>query len=174
MNVVGKLGAVAALALSLGFPSSTGSAVTLTDQFNVQITINAFCQFVGATAPDIDFGTHNTLNASPTDQPSAFKVQCNNALPYRIGLNAGNGVGATTTTRKMTGPGSATINYQLFQDAARTTNWGNDLAGGTDTVNGTGDGLAAGQSYTIHAHVPIQTTPAAGTYTDTVTLTVQY
>jgi spore coat protein U-like protein len=39
-------------------------------------------------------------------------------------------------------------------------------------VSGTGNG--AGQTITIFGRVPAQTTPAPGTYTDTVTVTVTY
>jgi len=42
----------------------------------------------------------------------------------------------------------------------------------TDTVAATGNG--ASQSYTVYGRVPAQTTPAPGTYTDTVTVTVTY
>lgn len=45
-------------------------------------------------------------------------VACPFGQPYSIGLNAGTGAGANTTLRKMTGPGGAELNYQLFRDSA--------------------------------------------------------
>ena len=48
--------------------------------------------------------------------------------------------------------------------------WGNTV--GTDTVSATGSG--ASQAYTVYGRVPMQTTPAAATYTDTITVTVTY
>jgi spore coat protein U-like protein len=39
-------------------------------------------------------------------------------------------------------------------------------------VSATGNG--ADQTFTIYGRVPAQTTPAPGTYTDTVTVTVTY
>jgi spore coat protein U-like protein len=48
--------------------------------------------------------------------------------------------------------------------------WGNTV--GTDTVAATGSGAA--QSYTVYGRITAQTTPAPGTYTDTITVTVTY
>ena len=89
-------------------------------------------------------------------------VNCTTA--YTIGLNAGLGVGATTTTRKMTGPGGAELSYRLFQDAARTINWGN--TSGVDTFAGTGS-LSA-QTINIYSQVAAGQVVAPGTYTDTI------
>ena len=66
--------------------------------------------------------------------------------------------------------GSATIDYKLFSESTRTTNWGNTVA--TDTVSGTGSGSAI--TYTVYGRVIVQATPAPGTYTDTMTITVTY
>ena len=66
--------------------------------------------------------------------------------------------------------GSATVTYSLYSDSGRTTVWGNTV--GTNTVAGVGNG--ASQSYTVYGRVPAQTTPAAATYTDTITVTVTY
>ncbi|MCE3520182.1 spore coat protein U domain-containing protein, partial [Escherichia coli] len=35
-------------------------------------------------------------------------------------------------------------------------------------------GSGAAQPYTVYGRVPVQTTPAPGTYTDTITVTVTY
>jgi spore coat protein U-like protein len=51
-----------------------------------------------------------------------------------------------------------------------TTNWGNTV--GTDTVAGTGNG--SGQVYTVYGQISAQTTPAPGTYNDTITVTITY
>ena len=102
------------------------------------------------------------------NQTSTIQVQCTNTTPYNIGLNAGTATGATVTTRKMTN-GGATVGYALYSNAGMTTNWGNTV--GTDTVSGTGNGA---QPYTVYGQVPAQSTPAAGTYTDTITVTVTY
>jgi spore coat protein U-like protein len=66
--------------------------------------------------------------------------------------------------------GGVTVNYSLYSDSGRATNWGNTV--GTDTVSSTGTGAL--QSFTVYGQVPAQTTPAPATYTDTITVTVTY
>jgi len=66
--------------------------------------------------------------------------------------------------------GATTIQYQMFTNSGHTTNWGNTV--GTDTVSATGNGT--NQSYTVYGQVPVQTSVAPATYSDTVTVTVTY
>jgi len=158
----------AIVAAVIGFLTCAGLslAATSTSTFTVQVTIAAACTIISAST--LDFGSQGVLNAN-VDQTSTLQVQCTNTTPYNIGLNAGTGSGATVAARKMTGGGNA-VTYSLYSDSGRTSVWGNSI--GTDTVAGTGNGSA--QSYTIYGRVPPQTTPAPGTYTDTVTITVTY
>ena len=130
------------------------------------MTVTSSC--VINSASTLNFGSQGVLTAA-VDNTSTLQVQCTNTTPYNIGLDAGAGSGATVAARKMTN-GSATVTYSLYTDAGRATVWGNTV--GTDTVAATGNG--ASQTYTVYGRVPAQTTPAAATYTDTVTLTVTY
>ena len=120
------------------------------------------------TATNVDFGTTGVLQAA-LDATGTLSVTCTASAPYNIGLNAGTGSGATVAVRLMTLSG-ATIRYSLYTTAARTTVWGNTV--GTDTVAGTGTGTA--QTITVYGRIPAQTTPAPGTYTDTIVATVTY
>jgi spore coat protein U-like protein len=142
-------------------------AATATTTFQVRITIQASC--IINSAGTLDFGTNGVLAAN-VDASSTLSVQCTASTPYTISLDPGTGSGATVAVRKMTGPASATINYSLYQDGARSLVWGQTIS--TDTVAGTGTGSA--QSYTVFGRVPSQSTPGAGLYTDTITVTVTY
>ena len=157
---------IAVAAACLLVSASGASALTTTTTFTTQITLAATCVINSATA--LDFGAAGVLTAN-VDQTSTVQVQCTNTTPYNIGLDAGTGTGATVAVRKLTS-GGANVNYTLYSDAGRTTLWGNTVS--TDTVAGTANG--ASQSYTVYGRVPAQTTPAPGTYTDTVTVTVTY
>ncbi len=103
----------------------------------------------------LSFGTYSgtLLNGS-----AAGKVTCAGA--WNIPLNAGTGAGATETIRKMTGPGGATLSYEVFQDAARSINWGNTAS---DEVTGTGNA-----NVTFYGQIPAGQVVAPGTYTDTL------
>ncbi len=140
-----------------------GSATTT---MPVTMTIAAGCT---VTATPIAFAAQSTLG-SAVSATGTLSVTCTNTTPYAVGLDKGGGAGATTTTRKMTGPSSAVIAYGLYQNAALTANFGNTT--GTDTVAGTGSGSA--QAITVYAQVPAQASPAPGSYADVVNVTVTF
>lgn len=144
----------------------SGFAQTATDTFEVRITIAEECQIISTQT--LDFGSTGVLTTD-VDGSAQLQVACTNTTPYDVGLDAGLGAGATTTTRLMTS-GAATVAYALFRDAARSSNWGDTV--GTNTQAGIGTGTT--QNYTVYGRVSPQTTPAPGTYTDTVTVTVTY
>lgn len=140
-------------------------AATATTTFNVSLTITASCT---VSATPLSFGSTGLISGS-IDSSSSVTVTCTDSTPYNVGLDAGTGAGATVASRKMSA-GLSTVNYTLYQNAGRTTIWGNSV--GTDTASGTGDGSA--QVLTVYGRVPAQTTPVAGSYSDTITVTVTY
>ncbi len=141
-------------------------AATVTDQFQARIIIENDC--VINSVSNLDFGTSGLLNAA-VDATAEISLRCTENASYNIGLDGGSN-GGDTTTRKMSNGSGDTVDYQMFQDAARTVNWGDTI--GTDTKSGTGTGID--ETHTIYGRVPAQATPPAGTYTDTVTVTVTY
>ena len=157
--------AILAMAI-LVFPATAAQAASTTSQFSVSMTINSSCTIVSTAA--LNFGSQGVLT-SAVAQTTTLQVQCTNTTAYNIGLDAGTGSGATVAARKMTS-GSNTVTYSLYSDSGHTAVWGNTI--GTNTVSATGNGAA--QSYTIYGQVPAQTTPAPGSYSDTITVTVTY
>lgn len=157
--------ALAAIGVVIGAPT-IATAATVTDNLGVQIVIESGCEIASVT--DITFATTSVLSAA-VNADGEVQVTCSDTTPYDIGLGAGSGSGATVEVRKMTS-GSTTIDYTLYSDASRSTVWGDTID--NNTVSGTGNGDA--QAFPIYGQVPAQTTPAAGTYTDTVTVTVTY
>lgn len=154
------------LSLALLFADQSRAA-TDTDTFQVSITIQGECQLIAAN--NLDFGTQGILSAD-IDDTTTLTVQCTTGTAYDIGLDAGVGAGAGIAVRKMTGPGSVTIDYSLYSDAGRTQLWGDTIP--TNTVSGSGNGVQ--QNYTVYGRVPAQSTPGPGTYSDTITVTVTF
>ena len=65
--------------------------------------------------------------------------------------------------------GGAFVDYELYQDAARSVRWGE----GAESLALSGTGTS--QPLTIYGRVLAgQTTPAAGTYLDTVRMTIAW
>ncbi len=158
--------------LGLGFVvasdafSQQAIAGTATTTLPISITITAGCT---VSATSVAFPTTSTLGAAVT-ATGTLSATCTNTTPYTVSLDKGSGSGATTTVRKMTGPSSAVISYGLFQNAAFSTNFGSTV--GTDTVAGTGSGIA--QPITVYGQVPVQASPAPGSYADVVNVIVAF
>ncbi|WP_217590069.1 spore coat U domain-containing protein [Burkholderia sp. GbtcB21] len=138
-------------------------AATTTGTMAVTAPVDATCQI---SATPLTFGAYA---GTQTDATSTLTITCSNTTPYNVGLDAGLTPGATVTSRAMSITG-ASLPYSLFQDAGRTTNWGNTV--GTDTVAGTGSGSA--QTLTVYGRVAAGQFVAPGAYTDTITATVTY
>ncbi len=138
-----------------------------TAPFTVQTTLQPHC--ILAISQNVAFGTVANLT-SDIDAIGTLDMQCTSDTPYKIALSAGNGAGATTSLRKMTGPGATEVTYALFQDAGRTQIWGDSLD--VDTVGGAGNGST--QTITVYGRISPQISPAAGLFTDTVVATLYY
>jgi spore coat protein U-like protein len=132
---------------------------------NLQLTaqINPTCSI---TANPLAFGNYAgaLVNGSTT-----LSVTCTITTFYNVGLDAGQGAGATVTNRMMTGPRGILLKYSLFSDSGRTTNWGNSSG---SWVFGIGTGAA--QTLTVYGQIPASQSTISGTYTDTVIATVNY
>lgn len=144
----------------------TGTQVTSSASFTARANVTALCSINAAT---LDFGAPAGLLTSATQSASTIGVQCASGVSYNVGLDGGLNSGNNTNARKMV-LGANSVAYQLYRDSNRTQVWGNTV--GTDTVAGTGNGSI--QNLTVYGNVPAQTTPPAGTYQDTVVVSVTY
>jgi spore coat protein U-like protein len=144
-------------------PGSCSTSILSQFPFSVSATVSSQCS---VSATTLDFGTVGLLSAN-TDNTSALTVQCANGVAYQVGLDTGQH--ATGPTRRLQGPGGF-VTYELYRNSARTQRWGTTL--NSDTVAGSGNG--SNQALTVYGRVPGQTTPSAGTYNDTITVTVTY
>jgi spore coat protein U-like protein len=159
-------GATAFGAVSLGLASGPAAAATATATMAVTATVQATCLI--SVAP-MAFGVYTGVISTAT---AVITTTCTNTTPYTIGLSAGLGTtpAATVTTRHMMS-GTVGLNYQLTQDAAYATNWGNTPV--TDTpasLNGTG----AAVPVTVYGRIAAGQFVTPGAFTDTITATVNY
>lgn len=130
------------------------------------------------SATTVAFGTYNPIVTTPTDSTGTVTVTCKGAASatYSILLSAGSS--GTYSLRRMPNS-SGTLAYQLYTDAAHTLVWGDGANGnGTSVVSDTRT-IPAGQYgvtnyYTIYGRIPARQTVSAGTYSDTLTVTVNY
>lgn len=144
----------------------TGTLVNTSASFTAQASVTALCSINAAT---LDFGTPAGVLTTAVPSTSSISVQCANGINYNVGLDGGLNSGNNISARKMVLGGNS-VAYQLYRDSSRTLVWGNTV--GTDTVAGTGNGGI--QNLTVYGQVPAQPTPPAGTYNDTVVVSVTY
>ncbi|MGC1303549.1 MAG: spore coat U domain-containing protein [Caulobacteraceae bacterium] len=155
-----------ALLSGLIIPKAT-LAATATTTFQVSATVLKACS---VTANPLAFGSYDPTASTNLDATTTLSVLCTVGTSFQVGLNPGTATGATVTSRQMTN-GANTLAYALYQDTARTTNWGNTP--GTDTPAAITAPITA-TSLTVFGRVPsAQNVPAAG-YSDTITVTVTY
>lgn len=150
MRKIMKTLAVAAFGLAAAGAANAQSATS-----NFQVTANVLDACTVA-ATDLVFGDY-VASAAKTST-STVTVTCTNGTNYSVGITGG------SSGRAMTGPGGATLNYAMYNDAGFTTAFGVAAAAG----NG------AGQAYTVHGRVPAAQFVTAGAYVETVQVVVAY
>lgn len=149
--------AVAALAATPALAADTAPLA-------VSATVTGTCN---VTTSAVAFGNVDVTSGSNVDATGGISVTCTNGTAWAAAAGAGNGTGATVTARKMMS-GTDLLNYALFTDSGRTTNFG-----GANTISGTGTGSA--QASTVYGRVASgQTTVPSGSYADSVTISLTY
>jgi spore coat protein U-like protein len=156
---------IAYAAASSGTCAAIGNTNATSASFTTSAGYSATCSVSAAT---LSFGSTGVLSAT-LDGATSLTTTCSATTPYTIGLDGGNAGASDPAQRKMSN-GGAQITYGLYQNAARSQPWGNNT--GTNTIAGTGTG--SGQALTVYGRVPAQTTPAPGTYSDSIIATLTY
>jgi spore coat protein U-like protein len=134
--------------------------------FNVTATVLQTCS---VSTNDLNFGSINVVQNQDWDSTTTISLTCGSGTAYHVGLDAGLNGGSVTNRQMMSS--SVPLNYALYQDTNRTTNWGNTA--GVDTVDSAGTG--GQQTLTVYGRVPNgQTNVGAGSYSDTITVSVYY
>ena len=152
-------------------PAATNRKTAI-NSFPFTATATVLPQCGSYLVTDMDFGSAAGRIGSAIDQTAQLTLTCVRRTPFNVSLD--NGLYASAGTRRMRHATSSTafIPYELYRNAARTQRWGNAI--GTDTVAGTGTGVA--QQITIHGRAPATggALPVAGNYSDRITVTITY
>ena len=161
--------AVLALAGAMALPVHAG---TITGNLSIQLTIAAGCQVSGGATSGNNFGTLNfgtwaLLNQNVDAQQdigAQVSLACSNGEPYSIALGDGQNY---SSARRMANGGNF-VSYELYQDPSHSTRWG---VGG-QALGSTGNGSV--RNHLVYGRVPVQAVQPAGTYTDTILVTVAW
>ncbi len=147
------------------FTLNPSFGTVISSQVHALVTVSSDCQL--STTP-LSFGGYDPLSNTPNDATNTINVLCTLTTPYHIRLDRGV-YGSSVTTRQL-GNGAARLNYELMRDAGRTLNWGETDS--IDTVESTGTGGA--QAFAVYGRIPALQAVTAGSYSDTITVTVSF
>lgn len=114
----------------------------------------------------VSFGQYDVFSSVAMDSAGTISINCDTSTPYDISLSTGSG----TLSQRTLSSATDTLGYNLYTDTARTTVWG-DGNMGTSTVGGSTSGTV---QHTVYGRVPAEQNVTAGSYSDTVVVTVSY
>ena len=134
-----------------------GYAQTSTSNLNVSATVPASCQII--SVGDINFGSYDPLNATPTDAVGNITFRCVKGTSYTSFI-----VGA----REMTGNGD-TLSFQLYSDSARSQIFADDNSCEGDTSSSINP-IVQG----IYGRIEPGQDVSAANYSTTLIATVEY
>lgn len=119
-------------------------------------------------ATPMDFGTtSNSTGTGNLASTSTISLECTNRMAWQVGLS--NGLHFDGSSRRLYNGGGAYIRYQLNRPPSDGGGpWGNTLD--ADTVART----SSDGELTVHGVILDQPLVQAGTYSDTITVTVTY
>jgi spore coat protein U-like protein len=118
----------------------------------------------------ISFGTYDVFNTAPLDSVSGMAFDCSGGA-RNVSIAISRGQSSTYFPRTLK-KGAESLAYNLFLDPARTTIWGNG-SGATETYfnrNPPNDWVIV----PIYGRITAGQDISAGSYADTVTVTVNF
>ncbi|MBP7571220.1 MAG: spore coat protein U domain-containing protein [Acidobacteria bacterium] len=132
-------------------------------------TAGAQCSI--STQGGVSFGTYDVFDAAPLDSTGSIAYRCGNK-DKDIRITLGRGASPTYRPRTLVN-GSERLAYNLFMDAAATSIWGDDTEG-TSSYFIHNPRNNVWLTLTIYARVPPGQDVAAGSYSDTITVDINF
>ena len=122
--------------------------------------------------PTIAFGVYDPGAAGTNDTTGTFSYSCSSARarPVLIWLSSGNS--GSFNPRRMS-KGADTLDYNLFSDSLRQVIWG-DGTGGSQVFSSAPSGNTHGDTLTIYGRIGTGLWVAPGSYTDSITVTLNF
>ena len=120
----------------------------------------------------ISFGNYDVFSGSADTASGTFTVRsCSSGKnSYTASISTGSG---SYTARTMSN-GTDDLEYNLYTSNSYTTVWGNG-SGGSSTASGTGiTGSSGGTPKTIYGRIPAGQDVSAGSYSDSLTITISF
>jgi len=153
------LTAIAAPALAATATANLGATATVINNCTISTAVLAF-------------GNYDPVNvnaAAPLDGTGTVTIACTKGSTVTIGLGLGSN--ASGATRRLTDGSGNFLTYEVYQEAAHTTIWGN---AGAALLSPAAAPSKAARNFTAYGRVPSNQDITAGIYTDTIVATVNF
>ncbi len=131
---------------------------------------DGYAEQCSVSTTSVSFGSYNVFAAAPTDSTGSLVYRCNGNAVVWISLSRG--LSSTFEGRTLTS-GNEELLYNLYRDAARTAIWG-DGSSGTQLPFDLLVPKNTNVTLTIYGRIPAGQDVRAGTYTDTVSVVVNF
>jgi spore coat protein U domain-containing protein, fimbrial subunit CupE1/2/3/6 len=120
----------------------------------------------------VNFGAYDVFAAAPRDSTGSVTYNC--LLPLSVQITLTRGSSASFAPRTLT-KGAETLGYNLYLNSGRSAIWG-DGTGGTGIYSGTVSLFQLGTNIvvTVFGRISALQDVAGGSYTDTVTATINF
>lgn len=133
------------------------------------------CKF---TTSAMSFGNYDPSSAGVTDGTGSVGVNCTNTgstATVSVALSVGAGTYGTVASRLMQKSAGQQLNYNLYRDAARTQIWGTGSGGystGSISIASIARNASKTGTFTVYGRIPALQNAQAGTYNDSVVITI--
>ena len=144
---------------------------TITNTLAVTATVGGGANCTFGSTTDMKFSNYYSLDSNPDYATGTVTLTCLPNLAYDIGIDKGQGAGATEEHRLLTKQGgNQQLNYGLFQDGGHQHMYGTVI--GQNTLHQIATGST--EVITIYGEIPANQAVDAGTYLDRVTIFVTF
>ena len=164
-----RIGVASTLMLLIAGSSRSHASGSASANLSVNASVANNCTI--STSP-LAFGAYDPVvaNASTNlDATGTVTVACTKGATATIGLGLGSN--ASGSTRRMTDGSSNFLTYEVYQDSSRSALWGNS---GAELLSPSAAPSKSTRDFTVYGRVPSNQDVPAGSYTDTVTATVNF
>jgi spore coat protein U-like protein len=120
----------------------------------------------------VNFGSYDSSVGSPNDSTGSVTYRCNQNDPITISLNGG--TWGNIVQRKMRSASGDVLLYNLYKDAARTVVWGDAGSQLYSDPNPPGRGAGNAVTVPIYARIFSLQDVGVGTYSDSITVTINW
>lgn len=150
-----------ALAGALARPVLGG---TVTGTLSVSVVVQPSCTVSGAT---LDFGSYTSGQATTLN--GFTEISYSNCAAGQLRFQLDGGSNGTTTARRLGNGSGGFLNYGIYRDSARTQNFGQGSDARVVTLTAAGSGKVS-----VYGLIPASQAVAAGSYGDTVVITLDF